>query len=527
MLPVKFLRRRFMLSASSVAVAMLLAASAVAAAPDSPRDLRFFLHRLRTLDHLPEIEPSHTALSSTWDRTGGNNDGTDFKRIEGDHNILLDIDGPACIHRIFVGRLGEEVAGTRIQIVLDNSPKPLFDLPVDEFFDDKAGPIPYPLVFHKTYPGTLFPIPFVRHCRVQLVNPEAKNWGCYWQITYTQYAPGTSIGSLTWPPSEPERSEMKAVCDDWLRAESAPPEPPAQWTIDRQSALAPGQDTRVSLPSCGVIRQMRVRVEPSTADALNAVRMQVRWDGQEQPAVDLTPADFFGNADAGRLPGARYNSMLLGAGADQAYCRFPMPFARGAELRFINEGSVRIDRLGVLLDVEKRESLPANWGRFHATRSREHAAMPGGPRFGLLNRPAHIALDQPGPGKYVGVLLQVDWPWKTWWGEGDWLIWSDETGWPPSYHGTGSEEYFNSGWCKFDRKAVSGYVTTRPGHPTVYSFHLNDAFQFQRSIRVAEETEGYGEADRTINEQHPWWTSTAYWYALPAATRPSQTAPPR
>ena len=39
---------------------------------------------------------------------------------------------------------------------------------------------------------------------------------------------------------------------------------------------------------------------------------------------------------------------------------------------------------------------------------------------------------------------------------------SYETGWPPSYHGTGTEEYFNSGWCKFDRKAVSGYVSVHP-----------------------------------------------------------------
>ncbi|MBN2578544.1 MAG: DUF2961 domain-containing protein [Pirellulales bacterium] len=53
--------------------------------------------------------------------------------------------------------------------------------------------------------------------------------------------------------------------------------------------------------------------------------------------------------------------------------------------------------------------------------------------------------------------------------------------------GTGSEEYFNSGWCRFDRKVVSGFLTLRPGHPTVYSFHLNDAFQFQRRICVVEE----------------------------------------
>jgi predicted enzyme related to lactoylglutathione lyase len=111
----------------------------------------------------------------------------------------------------------------------------------------------------------------------------------------------------------------------------------------------------------------------------------------------------------------------------------------------------------------------------------------------------------------------VDWPYdKKWWGEGDVLIWTDENGWPPSYHGTGSEEYFNSGWCTFDRKAVSGFVTTRPGHPTVFSFHLNDAFQFQRNIQVVAEQVGAAGGQQIIDKKHPLWTTTAYWYADPA-----------
>jgi hypothetical protein len=60
------------------------------------RDISFFLRRLRTVDNLPELEASHTAMSSTWDRSGGNRDGTDFKNIVKPtadilgRNILLD-----------------------------------------------------------------------------------------------------------------------------------------------------------------------------------------------------------------------------------------------------------------------------------------------------------------------------------------------------------------------------------------------------------------------------------------------------
>jgi hypothetical protein len=55
----------------------------------------------------------------------------------------------------------------------------------------------------------------------------------------------------------------------------------------------------------------------------------------------------------------------------------------------------------------------------------------------------------------------------------------------------------------------------RPGHPTVYSFHLNDAFQFQWNVRVGVEQMGYGPGEKVIRERHPLWTSTAFWYALP------------
>jgi hypothetical protein len=59
------------------------------------RDLTWFLQQMRSLDQLPALEASHTAMSSTWDRTGANADGSDYKRIESDgRNVLLDVDGP-------------------------------------------------------------------------------------------------------------------------------------------------------------------------------------------------------------------------------------------------------------------------------------------------------------------------------------------------------------------------------------------------------------------------------------------------
>ena len=245
-------------------------------------------------------------MSSTWDRTGGNDDGTDFKRIETDgRNILLDVDGPGCIHRIFTGMLLPEMAGTRLQIFFDKAEKPLIDMPVLKFFDDSDGPLPYPLVFHKSYPGTLMPIPYAKHCRVQLVNSayggkdwKAAAWGNYWQIAYTTYAAGVSVKSLQWPPSDAEREEMRRTCQAWLKAESTPPDPPRAAAVDKTFALASGAAATIAVEGRGVVRQMRMTVEPPTPEALTGLRMQITFDRAELPSVDVPVGYFFGNAYA-------------------------------------------------------------------------------------------------------------------------------------------------------------------------------------------------------------------------------------
>ena len=81
--------QRTWLLALGCTAALSLAYLGVAA---ETRDVAWFLRRLRTLDHLPELEDSHTAMASTWDRSGGNNDGTDFKDVRpGGTNVLLDV----------------------------------------------------------------------------------------------------------------------------------------------------------------------------------------------------------------------------------------------------------------------------------------------------------------------------------------------------------------------------------------------------------------------------------------------------
>ena len=281
-------------------VGIIFAPNNFLSADEPVRDLNWFLGRMRSVEHLPELEDSHTAMSSTWDRTGGNDDGGDFKDIrpaaEGKpaRNVLLDVDGPGCIHRIFVGMVFPQHASTRIQIYLDHQQKPVFDMPITEFFDYRNGPLPYPLVFRKSYPGTLFPIPFAKHCLVQLVNDKYGKpgwddalWSNYWQVTYTRYPSAVKVRSLTWPLSAEEKAELEKTCQAWLKAESGPPESPEKWTVEKSVSLAANEELSFGIPGTGVIRQMRLEVDPATPETLGNLRMRIVWDGENTPSVDV------------------------------------------------------------------------------------------------------------------------------------------------------------------------------------------------------------------------------------------------
>ena len=122
-----------------------------------------------------------------------------------------------------------------------------------------------------------------------------------------------------------------------------------------------------------------------------------------QEAVDVSPYVDYNSA---------YNSLLLGVTSKEAYSRFPMPFASGATLTIQNRSGTRIGNLRLRLDVERLAQLPTDWGRFHATWTESPAATDKSPVTGPKNVPVKVVLQKEGRGKYVGVMLTVDWPYE-------------------------------------------------------------------------------------------------------------------
>jgi len=206
-------------------------------------------------------------------------------------------------------------------------------------------------------------------------------------------------------------------------------------------------------------------------------------------------------------------------------CFFPMPYAIDATIEIENEAEQPI-KFYYYIDYVQVDALPDNELRFHARWNRE-CPTDGIPdegvdnafyEFGGKNTTGagnYVILEAEGKGHYVGCNFNVhnlrmtrEW---NWYGEGDDMIFIDGEPWPPSLHGTGTEDYFNTAWCPQQEVCTPYHGIILGGGPnwsgkiTTYRYHILDPILFEKSIRVTIE-HGHN------NHRSDDISSTAYWY---------------
>ncbi|MFV8752853.1 DUF2961 domain-containing protein [Nannocystaceae bacterium ST9] len=484
--------------------------------PVEGRDAADFLRALRERDELPRFRAQTSELAAGWDPAGGNElDGAVFDRVSGNVNVLLDVEGPGCIHRISTGDL-TMLAGTRIELRLDHELEPRLAMPAAAFFDPAHSPFAE-LVRVGTYPTVRMPIPFATHAELRLVSDDASHdWGVFWQVGYSRYPDDAPVESLAIPLDAETRDELDRVAEVWANALVGEPRANDPPTARIAQTLAPGESASWSEQAAGTIERLELRVDPNWPAAWQWLRVRATWDDDDRPAIDASAAELLG-ADHGDDPDAQFDSLLLGVREGRAYLRLPMPYRDAARIELVNAGPLAF---AVDLAIWRELGEPGeDFGHLHAHVATAPAASDQSPRSGPMQVPVHRLLDAQGRGKLVGVILRVDWPYESlWWGEGDWQIWVDREveSWPPTYHGTGTEEFFDSGWTQFDRKPLAGLIRDRPGRVAVYGFAINDAFAWEQSIRVQVETLGLGPGNDVVLDQHPVWSSTVFWYDYPS-----------
>lgn len=178
------------------------------------------------------------------------------------------------------------------------------------------------------------------------------------------------------------------------------------------------------------------------------------------------------------------------------------------------------------VDYEEFDELDDGLGRFHAQWRRQNPSdgveevgqsneefLFGGENIGGGDN--YTILEAEGRGRYVGCVLSVHNLRETnqwnWYGEGDDMIFIDGEEWPPSLHGTGTEDYFNTAWCPQQEYSAPYHGITLgggdnwSGQISLYRFHIEDPISFERSIQVTIE---HGHANKRSDD----YSSVAYWY---------------
>lgn len=270
-------------------------------------------------------------------------------------------------------------------------------------------------------------------------------------------------------------------------------------------------------------------------DYLRKMVLRVWWDGEKNPSIETPVGDFFcvGHGAVASFQNALFNmsAHVTGYGKNAAMnCWITMPFRENARFE-IENGSDAAIGMYYYIDYQRHDALDDDLLSFHAAWRRDNpcegwkgkGSVWAGPEWherhrgpdgkNLTGEGNYLVLDAEGEGHYVGCNVSIHNLYKGWWGEGDDMIFVDGEQWPPSLHGTGSEDYFAHAWGMQKNSFLYNGMSywdreegfNDAGKVTVYRLHVQDPVPFTKSIRVTIE---HGHA----NDRSDDWSSVAYWY---------------
>lgn len=247
----------------------------------------------------------------------------------------------------------------------------------------------------------------------------------------------------------------------------------------------------------GCVHRFWVTLAPRTdVSILSQAILRMYWDDDRYPSVECPIGAFFG---VGFGEQKDFISMPLSETSGGYNCYWPMPFHKSARWTLTNGSGKALESFYYNIDFTALESLPAETRHFHAQFRRENPTTPGR---------NYTILETSGEGHYVGTALFMKGRTLSFL-EGNEMVYIDgDTN--PTIEGTGTEDYFCSGWY-FDRGLYSapyhGVVIKdeRPARVSAYRWHIEDAIPFSKSIRFTIE---HG-AENTVAADY---SSVAYYY---------------
>jgi hypothetical protein len=278
--------------------------------------------------------------------------------------------------------------------------------------------------------------------------------------------------------------------------------------------------TLVDHRGAGIVRRWWVTIAPRNNVAVQR-QLVVRcwWDDEPEPSVEVPVSDFFG-VGFGEWRQFTSAPMNMTSGGYDTY--WAMPFRRHARITVENRSTVAVDAFYYNVDVETREALPDSALYFHA-QFRRVTTERGTPV---------TVLEADGRGQYVGTVLSMQPRRGRTLGylEGDERVFVDGEA-APSVIGTGTEDYFSSGWY-FDTGPYSSLYhgltikDSLSGRVSAYRWHIQDPIPFARALRFTIEHGGTNDAPNTDYSSVAFWYQTHPHRAFPALPTDLLPAPP-
>jgi hypothetical protein len=257
----------------------------------------------------------------------------------------------------------------------------------------------------------------------------------------------------------------------------------------------------------GTVHRFWVTIDPREDIAvLSKTILRMYWDGDTYPSVECPIGAFFG---VGFGQQKDYVSAPLDETSGGYNCFWPMPFHKSARWTLTNGSGTKIKNFYYNIDYTALDSLPAATRHFHAQFRRENPTTPGR---------NYTILETTGEGHYVGTALFMQGKGGLSFLEGNEMVYIDGAG-VASIEGTGTEDYFCSGWY-FDRGVYSapyhGVIIKdeKGSRVSAYRWHIEDAIPFTKSIRFTIE---HG-AQSTVDADY---SSVAYYYLAGPSPAPN------
>ena len=466
-------------------------------------DRLFELDQWTSPGSLPTYRPGVVEQISSYDPTGGNEDGFagkySYLRKEGEKLVLADLKGPGVINRIWTPTPTRDT----LEFFFDGEREARLKICFSDLFNGKVYHLVYPLCGNAVggyY--CYFPIPYKESCKVLFSGKRIQ----FHQIQYRNL-PDCELSSFDTHLTEEERASVDRLCKVWSNLDPRMSDYESGCKmVERSFFINPGEET-VFFKKRGGGRICGFEIE--AGDALEGfykdLILKAVWDDDKAYAIQAPVADYFGYA-FGR-PAMR--SILIGSSRGRNYSYLPAPFDKRAKmaLRYEKRDSVRQMPVPVTTRVYYRDEArdAATEGRLYTSWRREIHPKDGEYYKFLRHR---------GRGHYVGTIHQAQGfrAEMTQFFEGDDSTYVDGK---MRIHGTGSEDYYNGGWYAMLDRWDRGF--SMPLHGCLdyslpmartggYRFYMGDKLSFSQDFYMGIEHGPVG------NRYPVDYTSVAFFY---------------